>query len=34
MLAEYDPASQTIDVRSGKWERWGRDLKVAGFIHN
>jgi len=34
MLAEYDPASQTIDVRSGNWERWGRDLKVAGFIHN
>lgn len=34
MLAEYDPSSQTIDVRSGKWEQWGRDLKVAGFIHN
>jgi hypothetical protein len=34
MLAEYDPSSRTIDVRSGKWEQWGRDLKVAGFIHN
>lgn len=34
MVAEYDPASQTIDVRSGKWEPWGRELKVAGFIHN
>ena len=34
MLAEYDPASQTIEVRAGKWEQWGRDLKVAGFIHD
>lgn len=34
MLAEYDPSSRTIDVRSGKWEQWGRDLKVDGFIHN
>ena len=34
MLAEYDPASKTIDVLAGKWERWGRDLRVAGFIHN
>ena len=32
MLADYDPKSQTIDVQSGKWEAWGRDLKVAGFI--
>ena len=34
MLAEYDPIAKTIDVRSGKWEKWGRDLKVAGFIHD
>jgi hypothetical protein len=34
MLAEYDSIAKTIDVRSGKWERWGRDLKVAGFIHD
>ena len=34
MSAEYDPISRTIDVRSGKWEKWGRDLKVAGFIRN
>lgn len=34
MLAEYDPIAKTIDVRSGQWEQWGRDLKVAGFIHN
>ena len=34
MLAEYDPVAKTIDVRSGKWEKWGRDLKVAGFIHD
>lgn len=34
MRAEYDPIAKTIDVRSGKWEQWGRDLNVAGFIHN
>lgn len=34
MLADYDPKAQTIDVQSGKWEAWGRDLKVAGFILN
>ena len=34
MVAEYDPASKTIDVRVGEWEQWGRDLRVAGFIHN
>ena len=34
MRAEYDPIAKTIDVRSGKWEPWGRDLRVSGFIHN
>jgi hypothetical protein len=34
MRAEYDPIAKTIDVRSGKWEQWGRELKVAGFIHD
>ena len=34
MRAEYDPIAKTIDVRSGKWEPWGRDLRVSGFIHD
>ena len=34
MVADYDPATKTIDVHSGHWAPWGHDLKVAGFILN
>lgn len=32
VLARYDPEKKTIDMRSGAWQDWGRNLKVAGFI--
>ncbi|NTV14154.1 MAG: hypothetical protein HGA96_09545 [Desulfobulbaceae bacterium] len=32
--ALYDRAAMTLDVRGGAWQRWGRGLKVAGFIRD
>jgi hypothetical protein len=34
VAAVYDKDSKTIDMQTGNWAAWGRDLKVAGFILN
>ena len=34
IAAVYDKDAKTIDVHTGNWAAWGRDLKVAGFIVN
>lgn len=30
--AIYNRKTMTIDIRSGAWQAWGQNLKVAGFI--
>jgi hypothetical protein len=34
VAAVYDKDAKTIDMQTGNWAAWGRDLKVAGFILN
>jgi hypothetical protein len=34
VAAVYDKDARTIDMQTGNWAPWGRDLKVAGFILN